>query len=54
MYKDIDYHNERVRMQKIYENDTMCTAKFFTSTLYLQSGQTHSCYHPLPHQVGLD
>ena len=54
MYRNVDYQAEREHMKEVYGNDTMCTAKFFTSTLYLQSGQTHSCYHPSPHQVGLD
>ena len=54
MYKNIDYFKERDNMKEIYGCDTMCTAKFFTSTIYLQSGQTHSCYHPLPHQIQLD
>jgi len=53
MYKNIDYYSERENMKEIYQCDTMCTAKFFTSTIYLQSGQTHSCYHPLPHQIQL-
>ena len=54
MYKNIDYHKERDTMQEIYGCDTMCTAKFFSSTIYLQSGQTHSCYHPMPHQIPLN
>ena len=54
MYKNIDYFVERDNMKEKYGCDTMCTAKFLSSTIYLQSGQTHSCYHPLPHQVELE
>ena len=54
MYKNVDYIHERENMKEVYKCDTMCTAKFFTSTIYLQSGQTHSCYHPLPHQIPLE
>ena len=54
MFKNIDYIRERENMKQRYGCDTMCTAKFFTSTIYLQSGQTHSCYHPLPHQIPLE
>jgi len=54
MYKNIEYADERENMKKVYGCDTMCTAKFLTSTLYLQSGHTHSCYHPLPHKIPLE
>ena len=54
MFKNVDYIRERENMKERYGCDTMCTAKFFTSTIYLQSGQTHSCYHPLPHQIPLE
>lgn len=29
-------------------------AKWHHTTIYLQSGQTHSCYHPRPHAIPLD
>lgn len=54
MYNNVDYALERENMKRLYGCDTMCTAKFFTSTIYLQSGQTHSCYHPLPHKIPLE
>ena len=53
MFKDIDYRTERDVMKKHYGCDTMCTAKFLSSTIYLQTGETHSCYHPLPHKIPL-
>lgn len=33
---------------------TFCLAKWYHSTIYLQSGETHSCYHPPPHEITLD
>lgn len=33
---------------------TFCLAKWHHVTLYLQTGETHSCYHPAPHAVPLD
>jgi hypothetical protein len=32
---------------------TFCLAKWHHTTIYLQTGQTHSCYHPRPHTIGL-
>jgi organic radical activating enzyme len=53
IYKDIDYLAHGEEMTKLYNVDTMCTAKFLTSTTYLQTGTTHSCYHPSPHYIPL-
>jgi organic radical activating enzyme len=33
---------------------TFCLAKWHHTTIYLQSGETHSCYHPTPHTIPLD
>lgn len=30
---------------------TFCFAKWYHTTIYLQTGETHSCYHPAPHQI---
>lgn len=30
---------------------TFCMAKWHHTTIYLQTGETHSCYHPRPHQI---
>ena len=54
MFKNIDYYTERDVMKKHYGCDTMCTAKFLSSTIYLQTGETHSCYHPAPHKIDLE
>ena len=32
---------------------TFCLAKWYHTTLYLQTGETHSCYHPAPHPIGI-
>jgi hypothetical protein len=32
---------------------TFCLAKWQHVTMYLQTGETHSCYHPAPHKVPL-
>ena len=33
---------------------TFCMAKWHHSSIYLHTGQTHSCYHPRPHDISLD
>jgi organic radical activating enzyme len=33
---------------------TFCLAKWHHTTIYLQSGETHSCYHPAPHNIPLE
>jgi len=33
---------------------TFCMAKWHHTTIYLQTGETHSCYHPAPHTIPLD
>ena len=33
---------------------TFCLAKWHHTTIYMHRGQTHSCYHPKPHDIPLD
>ena len=33
---------------------TFCLAKWHHTSIYLHTGQTHSCYHPRPHVIPLD
>ena len=33
---------------------TFCLAKWHHTTIYLQTGETHSCYHPPPHKIPLN
>lgn len=35
-------------------SSTFCMAKWHHSSIYLHTGQTHSCYHPRPHGISLD
>lgn len=32
---------------------TFCLAKWHHASIYLHTGQTHSCYHPSPHDISL-
>lgn len=42
--------------QKIKEeiSPTFCLAKWHHTTIYLHRGQTHSCYHPKPHNIPVE
>lgn len=43
------------RFEKISEvSSTFCTAKWLQSTVYLHTGLTHSCHHPVAHKIPLD
>ena len=33
---------------------SFCLAKWYHSNIYLQTGETHSCYHPAPHKISID
>jgi hypothetical protein len=33
---------------------TFCMAKWHHVTIYLQTGETHSCYHPAPHKIPIE
>jgi organic radical activating enzyme len=33
---------------------TFCLAKWHHTSIYLHTGQTHSCYHPRPHDISLN
>jgi organic radical activating enzyme len=35
-------------------SETFCLAKWHHTTIYLHTGQTHSCYHPSPHKIPLE
>lgn len=53
-----NHEQKRIREIKIkIENEvgpTFCLAKWHHVTMYLQSGETHSCYHPQPHKIPLE
>jgi organic radical activating enzyme len=50
--------NDRQRIIEIQDitntiSPTFCLAKWHHTTIYLQTGETHSCYHPAPHKIPL-
>lgn len=36
------------------KSESFCGAKWYNATIWLGSGQTTSCHHPLPHQVSIE
>ena len=53
MSKELE--NIKTVMQKTDSemSPTFCMAKWHHTTIYLQTGETHSCYHPAPHRIPL-
>lgn len=51
-------HLDRINQieQRLTEevSPTFCLAKWHHTTIYLHRGQTHSCYHPKPHDIPLE
>lgn len=41
-------------MMKEDISSTFCLAKWHHTTIYLHRGQTHSCYHPKPHDIPVE
>jgi pyruvate-formate lyase-activating enzyme len=35
------------------KSESFCAAKWYNATIWLGSGQTTSCHHPLPHQISV-
>lgn len=54
----MSYEQQRIKDIKIViekeVGPTFCLAKWHHVTMYLQSGETHSCYHPRPHKIPLN
>jgi organic radical activating enzyme len=44
--------NVRDRLNAV--SPSFCAMKWLHQTLYLHTGDNHSCYHPRPHHIGLD
>jgi pyruvate-formate lyase-activating enzyme len=50
---------QRSHMRKVKDltnhsfSPTFCFAKWYHTTIYLQTGETHSCYHPAPHKINV-
>lgn len=36
------------------KSESFCAAKWYNATIWLGSGMTTSCHHPLPHKVGIE
>ena len=53
-----NYEQNRIKDIRIkIDNEvgpTFCLAKWHHVTMYLQTGETHSCYHPRPHHIPLE
>ncbi len=53
----MSYEHQRIQDIKVVvekeAGSTFCLAKWHHVTMYLQSGETHSCYHPRPHKIPL-
>lgn len=54
MSEHIDRINQIDNMVTQEASPTFCLAKWHHTTIYLHRGQTHSCYHPKPHNIPLD
>ena len=46
---DLEYKRRVIDIK----SDSFCAAKWYNATIWLGSGQTTSCHHPLPHQVSV-
>ena len=51
--------SETERIKKIIPimnevSPTFCLAKWHHTSIYLHTGQTHSCYHPRPHDIDIE
>lgn len=51
--KDID-RIELAKKRAAEISPTFCLAKWHHTTIYLQTGTTHSCYHPSPHKIPVE
>ncbi|MGZ3692225.1 MAG: twitch domain-containing radical SAM protein [Pseudobdellovibrio sp.] len=52
--KDKDLDSVRLTKQKLDTvSPSFCLAKWNMSTIYLEQGETHSCYHPKRHKIPL-
>ena len=47
---DLEYKRRVIDIKSV----SFCAAKWYNATIWLGSGQTTSCHHPLPHQVSVE
>jgi organic radical activating enzyme len=52
--KDNETHLEYKRRVIDIKSDSFCGAKWYNATIWLGSGMTTSCHHPLPHKVDVE
>jgi len=50
MNRDLEFK----KTQLDTKSASFCAAKWYNATIWLGSGQTTSCHHPLPHQIDLE
>tara|TARA_R110000787_G_scaffold107842_2_gene216028 strand:- start:2109 stop:2471 length:363 start_codon:yes stop_codon:yes gene_type:complete len=50
MNKDLEFKKNHLDTKSA----SFCAAKWYNATIWLGSGQTTSCHHPLPHQIDLE
>lgn len=54
MNRELQQINNIIPITNKEVSPTFCMAKWHHTTIYLQTGETHSCYHPPPHQIPLE
>lgn len=47
---DLEYKRRVIDIK----SESFCAAKWYNATIWLGSGQTTSCHHPLPHQIDIE
>jgi len=50
---DVDGIKQRTAKLEKEFSPTFCLAKWHHTSIYMYSGQTHSCYHPRPHDISV-
>ena len=54
MEKELDKIKRILPITDAEISPTFCLAKWHHTTIYLATGETHSCYHPAPHKIPLE
>lgn len=54
MNNELDRIKQVIPITNKAVSPTFCMAKWHHTTIYLQTGETHSCYHPAPHNIPLE
>jgi organic radical activating enzyme len=52
MKEQYDSSKEKTKLvEALLKSRSVCLAKWYHANIYLQTGETHSCYHPSPHSI---